>query len=90
VDNVGDNPGAGRSKRSSESLGNGCMPLFNDEVVLCGEGKLDPGIYNFKFILEFPRERLPSSIDVSATCTNFALVVADTRCRSLREGRSRM
>jgi arrestin-related trafficking adapter 9 len=62
---VGDIMGSGRNKRSGESVTNGYMPLFDDEVVLCGEGKLDPGIYNFQFILEFPNEGLPSSIDVS-------------------------
>ena len=66
VEGIGDGLGAGRSKRSGESLADGYMPLFDDEVVLCGEGKLDPGVYNFKFILEFPNGGLPSSIDVSA------------------------
>jgi hypothetical protein len=66
VEGVGDNLGAGRNKKSAESLAGGYMPLFDDEVVLCGEGKLDPGMYTFEFILEFPREGLPSSIDVSA------------------------
>jgi hypothetical protein len=42
------------------------MPIFVDEVALCGEGKLDPGMYSFQFVLEFPSAGLPSSIDVSA------------------------
>ncbi|KAH0541667.1 hypothetical protein FGG08_003898 [Glutinoglossum americanum] len=64
AEGVGDSLGAGRIKRSGESLGNGYLQLFEDEVVLCGEGKLDLGMYNFEFILEFPRGGLPSSIDV--------------------------
>ncbi|KAH0548553.1 hypothetical protein GP486_007903 [Trichoglossum hirsutum] len=79
ADNAGDNPGAGRSKRSGESLGNGYMPLFADEVVLCGEGRLDPGIYNFKFILEFPRDGLPSSIDFERGTISYVITSTLTR-----------
>lgn len=38
--------------------------LLQDEVVLCRDGRLEAGIYEFHFDLEFPKEDLPSSIDV--------------------------
>ena len=49
----------------SQYFGNGHASLFQDEVPLCGEGRLDTGVYEFKFELEFPRKGCPSSIDVS-------------------------
>lgn len=57
--------GQGRGSRGIEYLGNGFTSLFEDEVVLCGEGLLNKGVYKFKFELKFPPEGLPSSIDVS-------------------------
>lgn len=48
----------------SQYFGNGHASLFQDEVTLCGEGRLDAGIYEFNFELEFPAKGLPSSIDV--------------------------
>lgn len=56
--------GPGRGSRGVEYLGNGFTSLFQDEVVLCGEGLLGKGIYKFKFDLGFPPQGLPSSIDV--------------------------
>jgi hypothetical protein len=47
-----------------EYRGNGLVSLFQDEVVLCGDGFLKKGIYKFGFELEFPAGSLPSSIDV--------------------------
>ncbi len=57
--------GPGRGSRGVEYLGNGFTSLFEDEVVLCGEGLLKKGVYKFKFELGFPQQGLPSSIDVS-------------------------
>ena len=57
--------GPGRGSRGVEYLGNGFTSLFEDEIILCGEGLLKKGIYKFKFELRFPLEGLPSSIDVS-------------------------
>ena len=57
--------GPGRGSRGMEYLGNGFASLFEDEVVLCGEGLLKKGVYKFKFQLGFPLQGLPSSIDVS-------------------------
>ena len=57
--------GTGRGKRGSEYFGNGFASLFEDEVVLCGDGKLNIGLYAFKFEIELPPSNIPSSIDVS-------------------------
>ena len=56
--------GPGRGKKSGEYFGNGFASLFEDETVLCGDGRLAEGIYQFNFELEFPDRDLPSSIDV--------------------------
>lgn len=56
--------GTNRGKKSGEYFGNGFASLFEDEVVLCGDGKLAEGTYQFNFELEFPDRDLPSSIDV--------------------------
>ena len=57
--------GTGRGKRGTEYWGNGLAGLFEDEVVLCGEGRLSIGVYSFKFDVQLPPRGLPSSIDVS-------------------------
>lgn len=46
-------------------LGNGYASLFQDEQVLCADGKLEAGKYEFNFELMFPEHELPSSIEVS-------------------------
>lgn len=51
------------SKRS-QYTGNGHASLFNNEVTLCGEGRLEPGIYEFEFNEPLPARDLPTSIDV--------------------------
>jgi hypothetical protein len=55
---------ASSNPRKSQYFGNGHASLFQDEVTLCGEGRLDIGVYEFNFELEFPRKGLPSSVDV--------------------------
>ena len=57
--------GSGRGTKTGEYFGNGFASLFEDEVVLCGDGRLADGSYQFQFELEFPDRDLPSSIDVS-------------------------
>lgn len=57
--------GSGRGKKGGSYYGNGFVSLFEDEVVLCGEGRLGEGVYHFNFELEYPSKGLPSSIDVS-------------------------
>jgi hypothetical protein len=44
--------------------GNGHAQLFQDEQVLCGEGRLTARQWKFKYDLIFPPKDLPSSIDV--------------------------
>lgn len=58
---------SGRGKRwVSEYYGDGFASLFEDDLVLCGEGRLDPKLYHFRFEIDFPTSlNLPSSIDVS-------------------------
>lgn len=56
---------ASRDGRKTQYFGNGHVSLFRDEMTLCGEGRLDPGIYEFNFEMEFPSKGLPTSIDVS-------------------------
>ena len=51
-------------RRGGEYFGNGFARLFEDEQVLCGDGKLS-GDYAFEFELLLPRKGVPSSIDVS-------------------------
>lgn len=50
--------------RSFRYHGNGHASLFQDEQVLCGDGRLKPMRYEFEFDLIFPAKGLPSSIDV--------------------------
>lgn len=56
--------GSGRGSRAGEYFGNGFASLFEDEVVLCGDGRLGEGVYQFNFNVEFPERDLPSSISV--------------------------
>jgi hypothetical protein len=56
--------GPGRGRRGAEYLGNGLATLFEDEVVLCGDGRLKEGIYKFRFEMGLPPYALPSSINV--------------------------
>jgi arrestin-related trafficking adapter 9 len=55
----------GRTNRAGGYYGNGFVSLFEDEVVLCGDGRLGEGTYQFGYELHFPSGRIPSSIDVS-------------------------
>lgn len=57
---------AGKIRQGGGYYGNGFISLFEDEVVLCRDGLLVVGVYKFKFELEFPRDRLPSSIEVKS------------------------
>ncbi|KAI9848643.1 MAG: ph-response sensor protein [Thelocarpon superellum] len=77
---AGDGPyGANRTKRATESFGNGFASLFHDEVVLCGEGRLEAGVYEFHFELDFPSKKLPSSIDFERGTVSYALSSTLTR-----------
>ena len=56
------------SKSSAEYFGNGFATLFEDETVICGDGRLDEGNYKFEFQVNFPNQPLPGSIDVRSSC----------------------
>lgn len=69
--------GPGRGTRGSEYFGNGFASLFEDEVILCGEGRLNSGTYEFRFELELPSKGMPSSIDVGTCLTLLSPVCAN-------------
>ena len=56
--------GKGRGRRGIEYFGDGFARLFEDEVVLCGEGRVF-GQYEFGFEMVLPSKGLPSGVDVS-------------------------
>ena len=56
----------GRGRRGIEYFGNGFARLFEEETVLCGEGRV-LGPYEFRFEMVLPARGLPSAIDVSST-----------------------
>ena len=53
-----------RRRKGIEYFGNGFARLFEDEHVLCGDGRVDSE-YEFRFELDLPSKGIPSSIDVS-------------------------
>ena len=46
--------GRGGGRKRGEYFGNGFATLFEDEVVLCGDGRLANSFYKFEFELVFP------------------------------------
>ncbi|GBF62161.1 pH-response regulator protein [Trichophyton mentagrophytes] len=71
--------GPGRGRRDGEYLGNGFTSLFEDEVVLCGDGRLKEGIYKFRFELCFPPYSLPSSINFERGTISYMITSTLTR-----------
>ncbi|KAF1832909.1 hypothetical protein BDW02DRAFT_501983 [Decorospora gaudefroyi] len=71
--------GSGKGKKTGSYFGNGFVSLFEDEVVLCGEGRLSEGVYHFNFELEFPAKGLPSSIDFERGTVSYMLSATLTR-----------
>lgn len=69
----------GRSSRQ-KNLANGCARLFQDEQTLSGDGRLEPGRYEFNFNLLFPAGGLPSSIDVCAWPVSSARLGSGLTC----------
>ena len=67
---------SGSGKRGAEYFGNGFASLFENEVALCGDGRLNAGKYEFRFELDLPSQGLPSSIDVSSLKEACGLVFA--------------
>ncbi|KAI5861701.1 hypothetical protein GGS23DRAFT_598116 [Durotheca rogersii] len=77
--------------RNVRYYGNGLASLFQDEQVLCGEGRLKPTRFEFEFDLIFPPKALPSSIDfergtisymVTATLTRPTSIAATSSCET--------
>ncbi|KAJ5500128.1 Arrestin-like N-terminal [Penicillium expansum] len=71
--------GPGRGRRGAEYLGNGLATLFEDEVVLCGDGRLKEGIYKFRFEMGLPPYALPSSINFERGIIGYSLTSTLTR-----------
>ncbi|KAF2031783.1 hypothetical protein EK21DRAFT_110675 [Setomelanomma holmii] len=71
--------GSGKGKKAGSYFGNGFVSLFEDEVVLCGEGRLSEGVYHFNFELDFPAKGLPSSIDFERGTVSYMLTSTLTR-----------
>ncbi|KAM0437751.1 hypothetical protein ACHAPT_002116 [Fusarium lateritium] len=63
--------------------GNGLASLFQDEQVLSGEGRLEPGRYEFGFNLVFPEKGLPSSIDFERGTVSYMVTATLTRPTSI-------
>ncbi|KAH6619156.1 hypothetical protein B0J18DRAFT_236348 [Chaetomium sp. MPI-SDFR-AT-0129] len=70
---------SGRSKH----LGNSCLRLFQDEQTLSGDGRLEPGKYEFNFNLLFPSSGLPSSIDFERGTISYMITATLTRPASM-------
>ncbi|KAF2266340.1 hypothetical protein CC78DRAFT_459377 [Lojkania enalia] len=71
--------GSGKGRKGGSYFGNGFVSLFEDEAVLCGEGRLGEGVYHFNFELEFPSKGLPSSIDFERGTISYMLTCTLTR-----------
>ncbi|KAF7190972.1 pH-response regulator protein palF/RIM8 [Pseudocercospora fuligena] len=71
--------GTGRGAKTGEYFGNGFCTLFEDEVVLCGDGRLGEGTYKFQFNLEFPDRDLPSSISFERGTISYMITATLTR-----------
>lgn len=70
----------GRAKKTGgEYFGNGYASLFEDEEVLCGDGRLAEGAYQFNFELDFPDRDLPSSITFERGTISYLITATLTR-----------
>ncbi|KAI1117997.1 hypothetical protein F5Y14DRAFT_294764 [Nemania sp. NC0429] len=77
--------------RNGRYHGNGHASLFQDEIVLCGEGRLQASRWEFEFDLQFPDLELPSSIEfergtisyfVTATLTRPTTIAPTSSCEA--------
>lgn len=75
--------GTGRGSKTGEYFGNGFASLFEDEIVLCGDGRLGEGVYQFRFNLEFPDRDLPSSISVRAPFLHLLVYLEHTHTNAM-------
>ncbi|KAI2465473.1 hypothetical protein F4781DRAFT_424737 [Annulohypoxylon bovei var. microspora] len=69
--------------RNVRYFGNGLASLFQDEQVLCGEGRLKPTRFEFEFDLIFPSKGLPSSIDFERGTISYMITSTLTRPTSI-------
>ncbi|KAI1210037.1 uncharacterized protein F4807DRAFT_425451 [Annulohypoxylon truncatum] len=69
--------------RNVRYFGNGLASLFQDEQVLCGEGRLKPTRFEFEFDLIFPSKGLPSSIDFERGTISYMITATLTRPTSI-------
>ncbi|KAI0136339.1 arrestin [Xylariales sp. AK1849] len=69
--------------KSFRYFGNGHAQLFQDEQVLCGEGRLGARRWEFKFDLIFPSKGLPSSIDFERGTISYMITATLTRPTSI-------
>ena len=67
-----------KRRKGIEYFGNGFARLFEDEHVLCGDGRL-AGVYQFRFELDLPSKGIPSSIDVRLNPSSYILSMWLTR-----------
>jgi len=74
---------SGRTRKAGGYYGNGFMSLFEDEITLCGDGRLGEGTYQFNFELIFPRQHLPSSIDFERGTVSYMITSTLTRPTTL-------
>ncbi|KAM0795448.1 hypothetical protein BDR22DRAFT_894144 [Usnea florida] len=70
--------GKGRGRRGIEYFGNGFARLFEDEIVLCGEGQVH-GQYEFRFEMVLPSKGMPSAIDFEHGTISYLLTSTVTR-----------
>lgn len=75
--------GKGKSSQRGVYFGNGFASLFEDEIVLCGDGRLDEGNYKFEYQIKFPNMTLPSSIDFERGTVSYMLTATLTRPNSI-------
>lgn len=72
----------GRGRRGMEYFGNGFARLFEDETVLCGEGRVS-GQYEFRFEMVLPSKGVPSGIDFEHGTISYLLTSTVTRPTAL-------
>ena len=76
--------GKGRgSTGGAEYFGNGFASLFEEEAVICGEGRVDQGNYKFEFEMRFPDDPMPSSIDFERGTISYMITATMTRPTSI-------
>ncbi|MCJ1442309.1 MAG: ph-response sensor protein [Stictis urceolatum] len=65
--------------KGSPTYGSGSASIFEQETMVCGDGRLSPGRYCFEFNLKFPKGPLPSSIDFERGTISYVISAILTR-----------